>query len=93
MMKQLLNQLFIVAKMKSSLEKLFGHHHDLVNRYGIAVLQMTTYMLFVVHDYHRVAILARWMSYMERELLTLAKHLSSLSVLGSCLLLSLLFSV
>ena len=54
MMKQLLNQLFIVAKMKSSLEKLFGHHHDLVNRYGIAVLQMTTYMLFVVHDYHRV---------------------------------------
>ena len=51
MMKQLLNQLFLVAKMNSSLGKLFGHH--LVNRYGIAVLQMTTYMLFVVHDYHR----------------------------------------
>ena len=53
MMKQLLNQLFLVAKMNSSLGMLFGHHHDLVNCYGIAVLQMTTYMLFVVHDYHR----------------------------------------
>jgi hypothetical protein len=39
--------------MSSSLGMLFGHHHDLVNRYGIAVLQMTKYMLFVVHDYHR----------------------------------------
>jgi hypothetical protein len=25
--------------------KVYGHHHDLVNRYGIAVLQMTTNML------------------------------------------------
>jgi hypothetical protein len=53
-MKHLLNQLFLVAKMKSSLGKLYGHHHDLVNRYEIDVLQMTTNMLFAVHDYHRV---------------------------------------
>ena len=43
-----------MAKMKSSLGKVYGHHHDLVNRYGIAVLQMNTNMLYVVHDYHRV---------------------------------------
>jgi hypothetical protein len=94
-MKQLLNQLFLVAKMKSSLGKLYGHQHDLVNRYGIAVLQMTTNMLCLLSMTITglVARVTRLVSYMEKELLTLAKYLSSISALGSCLLFALLFSV
>jgi hypothetical protein len=94
-MKQLLNQLFLVAKMKSSPGKLYGHHHDLVNRYGIAVLSMTTNMLYLLFMTITglIARVTRWVSYMEQELLTLTKYLSSLSVLSSYLLLSLLFSV
>jgi hypothetical protein len=36
--------LFLLVKLKSSLRKLYGHHHDLVDRYGISVSQMTTDM-------------------------------------------------
>ena len=80
--------------MKSSLGKVYGHHHDLVNRYGLAVLQMNTNMLFVVHDYHRVGSKSNMMGlYMEQELVPLAKQLSLLTVLSRCLLLTLLFSV
>ena len=95
MMKQLLNQLFLVAKMKSSLGKLYGHKHDLVNRYGIALLQMTTNMLCLLSMTITglVATVTRLMPYMEQELLTLAKYLSSLSALSRCLLFALLFSV
>ena len=95
MMKQLLNQLFLVAKMKSSLGKLYGHHHDLVNRYGITVLQMTTNILCLLFMTITglVARVTRVVPYMEQELLTLAKYLSSLSDFGRCLLLALLFSV
>ena len=79
-MKQLLNQLFLVAKMKSSLGKLYGHQHDLVNRYRIAVLSMTTNMLCLLFMTITVLIarVTRWVSYMEQELLTLTKYLSSL---------------
>jgi hypothetical protein len=94
-MKQLLNQLFLVAKMTSSLGKLYGHHHDLVNRYGITVLQMTTNILCLLFMTITglVARVTRVVPYMEQELLTLAKYLSSLSDFGRCLLLALLFSV
>ena len=33
-----------LVKLKSSLRKLYGRHHDLVDRYGISVSQMTTDM-------------------------------------------------
>ena len=94
-MKQLLNQLFLVAKMKWSLGKLYGHHHDLVNRYGITVLQMTKNMLCLLFmtSTGLVARVTRCVPYMEQELPTLTKYLSSLSVLSSYLLLSLLYSV
>jgi hypothetical protein len=36
----LLNQGFLLVKLKSSL--FYGRHHDLVDRYGISVSQMTT---------------------------------------------------
>ena len=39
--RKLLNQGFLLVKLKSLLRKLCGRHHDLVDRYGISVLQMT----------------------------------------------------
>jgi hypothetical protein len=38
----LLNQEFLLAKLKSSLRTFCGRHHDLVDRYGLSVSQMTT---------------------------------------------------
>jgi hypothetical protein len=40
----LLNQGFLLVMLKSSLRKCYGCHHDLVDRYGISVSQMTTDM-------------------------------------------------
>jgi hypothetical protein len=40
----LLNQGLLLVKLKSSLRKFYGCHHDLVDRYGISVSQMTTDM-------------------------------------------------
>ena len=40
--RKLLNQGFLLVKLKSSL--FYGRHHDLVDRYGISVSQMTTGM-------------------------------------------------
>jgi hypothetical protein len=41
LIRKLLNQRFLLAKLKSSLRKFYSRHHDLFNRYGISVLQMT----------------------------------------------------
>jgi len=38
------NQGFFLVKLKSSHRKFYGHHHDLVDRYGISVSHMTTDM-------------------------------------------------
>ena len=47
--RKLLNRGFILVKLKSSFRKFYGHYHDLINRYGISVSQMTTwYFPFVV---------------------------------------------
>ena len=57
--RELLSQCFLLVKLKSSLQKFYGRHHDLVDRYGISVSQMTTDMLqlshtlpcpFIIHD-------------------------------------------
>jgi hypothetical protein len=40
--RTLLNQGFLLVMLKSSLRKFYGRHHDLVDRYGISVSQMTT---------------------------------------------------
>jgi len=39
-----LNQGFLLVKLKSSLRKLYGRHHDLVNRYEISVSEVITDM-------------------------------------------------
>jgi len=43
--RKLLNHGFRLVKLQSSLRKFYGRHHDLVDRYGISVSQMTTDML------------------------------------------------
>jgi hypothetical protein len=43
--RKLLNQEFLIDKLKSSLRKFYGRHHDLVDRYEIYVSQMTTDMI------------------------------------------------
>jgi ABC-type uncharacterized transport system permease subunit len=57
--RKLLNQRFLLVKLKSSLRIFFGRHHDLVDRYGISVSQMTMDMFhlsltllgpFPIHD-------------------------------------------
>jgi hypothetical protein len=40
----LLNQGFLLVKLKSSLPKFYGRQHDLVNHYGISVSQMSNDM-------------------------------------------------
>ena len=42
--RKLLNQRFLLVKLKPSLWKFYGRHHDLVDRYGISVSQLTTDM-------------------------------------------------
>jgi hypothetical protein len=37
--RKLLKQEFLLAKVKSSLRKCYGHHHDMVDHYGISVSQ------------------------------------------------------
>jgi hypothetical protein len=40
--RTLLNQWFLLIKLKSFLRKLYGRHHDLFNLYGISVSEITT---------------------------------------------------
>jgi hypothetical protein len=42
--KKLLNQEFLLVRLKSSLRKFYGRHYNLVDRYGISVSQITTDM-------------------------------------------------
>ena len=48
------NQGFLLVKLKSSLRKFNGPHHDLVDRYGISVSQINTSCQvpgpFLVHE-------------------------------------------
>ena len=42
--RKLLKQGFLLVKLKRSLQIFYGRHHDLVDRYGISVSQITTDM-------------------------------------------------
>ena len=84
---KLLNQEVLLDKLKLSLRKFYGRHHDLVDRYGISVSQMTTYVPLVVNTFRSfprsllitgfVTRLTRRVSLVKPELLTLPEHLSS----------------
>ena len=100
--RKLLNQRFIVIKLKSSLRKFYCPHHDLVNRYGISVSQMATDFPLVAsisrpfsHSWlitEFVTRARRWMPVVEQELFTPPEHMSS-SPVFSCLIFSFLCSV
>ena len=85
--RKLLNQGFLLVKLKSSLRKFYGRHHDLVDCYGISVSQLTKDMFhlcytrpfrFVSWLITRFIIrLTRRVPLVEQELLTLQEHLSS----------------
>jgi hypothetical protein len=49
LVRKLLKQEFLLVKLKSSLRKCYGCHHDVVDRYGISVSQMITDM-FHLHN-------------------------------------------
>jgi hypothetical protein len=46
--KKLLNQGFLLVKLRSSLTKFYGPLHDLIDRYGIYVSQMTTDIFYLL---------------------------------------------
>jgi len=50
--RKLLNQGFLLVNLKSSLRKFYGRHHDLVDRYGISVSQMTMDMFHLSYFSH-----------------------------------------
>jgi hypothetical protein len=45
--RKLLNQGFLLVKLKSSFRRFYSRHHDLVDRYGISVSQMTMDMFLL----------------------------------------------
>jgi hypothetical protein len=86
--RKLLNQGFLLAKLKSSLRMFYGRRHDLVDLYGISVSQMTTEIVPLVVNTSRsfphswliarfVTRLTRRVPLVEQELLTLPEHLRS----------------
>jgi hypothetical protein len=86
--RKLLNQWFLLVKLKSPLRKFYGRHQDLVDRYGISVSQMATDICSTCRSTSRsfpqswlftgfVTSLTRRVQLVEQELLTLPEHLSS----------------
>ena len=79
------NQGFLLVKLKSLLRNIYGQHHDLFNRYGISVSQMTIDKLplsetlsssFLIH--HKIcSIVAPRVPLVEKELFILQQQLSS----------------
>jgi hypothetical protein len=95
--RKLLNQGFLLVKLKSSLRKIDGRYHDLVDRYGISVSQWpricsTSRKHFPVLSssttYYRFGTrLTQRVPLVEQELPTLPEHMSSPPVLVGFVLL------
>ena len=75
-----LNQGFLLVKLKSSLRMFYGRHHDLLDRYGISVSEITT-ICSTCRNYFPVLssfMTCHWAcNCMEQELFILPEHLSS----------------
>jgi hypothetical protein len=85
--RKLLNQGFLLVKLESSLRKFYGRHHNLIDRYGLSVTQLTTDMFHLSLTFPQtwritgfVTRLTRRVPRVEQELLTLLGHLSPPSV-------------
>jgi hypothetical protein len=69
--------------LKSLLRKFYDRHHDLVNRYGISVSQITADIFHLSSFTHSWLITefvtrkTRWVPLVEEELHTLPEHMSS----------------
>ena len=69
--------------LKSLLRKFYDRHHDLVNRYGISVSQITSDIFHLSSFTHSWLITefvtrkTRWVPLVEEELHTLPEHMSS----------------
>jgi hypothetical protein len=85
--RKLLNQGFPLIKLKSSLRKFYSRHHDLVDRYGICVINDHGYVPLVANTSRSfpqsrlitgfVTRLIRRVPLVKQELLTLPEHLRS----------------
>jgi len=76
------------VNLKSSLRKFWSRHHDLVDRYGTSVSQMTTHMVrlwwsqfpglssFMIYHVF-VTRVTLWIPPVEQELLILPEHMGS----------------
>jgi hypothetical protein len=90
--RKLLNQGFLLVKLKSSLRKFYDRHHDLFNRYVISVTNNHGYVPLVVNTSRFfphswlitgfITRLARRVPLVEQELFTLPEHLSSPPVIS-----------
>ena len=91
-------------KVKYWFRPFYRHHHDLINRYGMSVPQMTTDMIRLSWLHNNSALLSSCVTHnqifnesntkvslVEQDLLTLPVHLCSVPILS--VLLSLLLSV
>ena len=79
---KLLNQGFLVLRLRSSVRQLYGPHHDLVNRYGVSVTNDNGYVPFVVitirfflQSWRSIRFVRIVMPHVEQELPTLPEHL------------------
>jgi hypothetical protein len=43
--QKLLKQGYVASRLKSSIQKFYGCHHNLVDRYELSITQMTIYLL------------------------------------------------
>ena len=81
--RKLLDQWFLLGKLKSSLRKFYGRHHVLVDCCGIYATKMNTdifhfLVLYSFMTYHTVCTrLTRRVPLVEHELLNLPEHMSS----------------
>ena len=87
--QKLLTQGYNALRLKSSLQKFYGRHHNLVDRYEISISQMTMDLLLFTHmfsflfrcqDMYRTSLYigVTWrVSCNNQELLTVHEYLSS----------------
>jgi hypothetical protein len=89
-----LSEGFRVVRLKSSLRKFYGHHHHLVDRYGVSVSQICSVCYNhnpVLSSFETRIIITRRMPPVEQELLTIPELLNSTRFLVGVRVLDLMF--
>ncbi len=90
--QNLLQQGYVASRLKSSHQKFYGRHHNVVDHYELAISQMTMALLhfkqmftflYLCQDYYRTCLyicVTRQVSYKKQEQLTLREHMSSSTI-------------